>query len=151
MANNTELTKTETCCSTETCEDAAVATSATATSCEHATSDPVAVERIRPAVNIQESRDAVILTADVPGVDESNVDLEVDKGVLTLRARRTFPEWNSDRRGRKRTVEYVRSFRLSDELATDLAEASVSHGVLELRFPKKPEAVATKISVKAGT
>lgn len=111
-------------------------------------SNEMTYESVRPSVDIAETTEAVILSADVPGADESTVDLEIEKGVLRLTAvaSSTGPEWARNTSGRLR--RYERTFRVSDDLDGHGAEASVANGVLTIRFPKRAEAVATKIAVR---
>ncbi len=105
-----------------------------------------------PRSDIYETENEIIVLADVPGADENNVDITLDKNVLTMIAyidpTRTghyeiaYAEYEEG--------DYQRSFRLSDEIDRDKIEASVSDGVLRLRLPKSQEAAARKIEVKTG-
>lgn len=109
------------------------------------------IESVRPAVDIYEVEDAVVLTADVPGACESTVELELEKGVLKLQAEvaSSAPAWAQGHQRPHR--RYVRTFRVSDDLDAHSAEAVVENGVLTIRFPKRAEAVPTKISVRQAT
>jgi HSP20 family molecular chaperone IbpA len=105
-----------------------------------------------PRADIYETDDAMIVLADVPGVDEKSVDITIDKNVLTINAfveeeqpenyRCTYAEYG--------VGDYERRFILSNQVDRDGIEASVKDGVLRLRLPKSKEAKARKISVSAG-
>lgn len=114
------------------------------------------VERARdrgtfaPAVDIFETAEEVVLRADLPGVGEKDVDISLEKGVLTLRAR--GPEFSAPEGMRRLEQEYVagdyeRAFSLSDEIDQENIRASVKNGVLTLRLPKSGPAKARKIDI----
>lgn len=111
---------------------------------------PLQFTRSKPPVDIIESNEDVTLIADVPGATESTVDLEFENGVLRLNARTVGSNDEIPVALRQRAREYVRSFRISDELDVTGAEATVSNGVLSVRMPKKPTAVPAKITVRGA-
>lgn len=111
---------------------------------------PLQFSRSKPPVDIIESNGDVTLIADVPGATESTVDLEFENGVLRLSARTVGGNDEIPIAIRQRAREYVRSFRISDELDVTSAEATVSNGVLSVRMPKKPTAVPAKITVRGA-
>lgn len=104
-----------------------------------------------PRADIYETDNEIIVLADVPGANENNVDITLEKNVLSITAyidpTRTgeyeiaYAEYEEG--------DYQRSFRLSDEIDREKIEASVSDGVLRLRLPKAEKATAKKISVKS--
>lgn len=106
----------------------------------------------RPAVDIFQTEDAVLLYADMPGVDESGVDLTLERNQLTIRGsvhpvdlpgqRLTYAEYG--------VGDFERTFTLSDEIDRSAIEASIKDGVLQVRLPKSKEAATRKITVKAG-
>ncbi len=116
------------------------------------------VERTRatrvyvPRVDILSDENGIILLADLPGVDENNVDITVEKQVLTITGyvTSTIPEGYELVRNEYGIGDFQRSFTLPDEIDRDGIEASISHGVLRLNLPKAPEAQAKKITVKAA-
>lgn len=125
--------------------------SANSSCCSTQTSEAASTKRevLRPAVDIVETSDSVVLTADVPGATENTVELEIAKGVLKLSATDAgnAPEWG---KASMRTRIYERTFRLSDELDAGSSEATVANGVLTIRIPKKAEAKPAKIAVRAA-
>lgn len=119
---------------------------------------PQGTERTRarkvyvPLVDIVENEHALLLIADVPGVDESGVDITIEKNVLTLRGT-VNPEpppgfeLSYDEYG---IGDYERSFTLPNEIDRDGVQAAIKDGVLTLTLPKLKQAVARKVSVVAG-
>jgi len=113
---------------------------------------PRARSLYRPLVDIVETKDAVLLTADLPGATEKDVDLSLEKDVLTIRARVEPPTME----GYKLEVseygvgDWERSFTLSNEIDRNRIEAAVRDGVLRIRLNKALPATSKKISVLAG-
>lgn len=105
-----------------------------------------------PRADIYETDNEIIVQADIPGADEKNVDITLEKNVLTIIAY-VDPIRSGDYEiayAEYEEGDYQRSFRLSDEIDRDKIEASVSDGVLRLRLPKAQEAAARKIAVKSS-
>jgi HSP20 family protein len=102
-----------------------------------------------PKVDIYETKDAIFILADMPGVDEQSANVKLEKGVLTIQGT-VKPETYKDR-----TItyyeydwgDYHRSFTLSDEVDKDKIEASVKNGVLRLVLYKAEPAKAKKIQI----
>lgn len=120
------------------------------------TQSPAAAEHTRdrkvfiPPVDIVESNDAIILTADMPGVDEKNVSVTLEKGVLSILGE-IEPASVRDRKiayAEYEIGDYERAFTLSDEIDQDRIEATVKNGVLRLVLPKTEAARARRIPVK---
>lgn len=105
-----------------------------------------------PRVDIRETEDAVDLVADMPGVDDKSVSIDVERNVLTLRGEFNAepPEGYTLTYQEYRVGNYEREFTLSEDIDRDKVEASVSNGVLRMRLPKAKEAQARRIEVKAG-
>ena len=106
-----------------------------------------------PAVDVQETKDAFVLRADLPGVDSKDIDVTMENGVLTLRGRR-HSETNTEERGYCRVErvsgEFFRRFTLPDVADADSISAQTSNGVLTLRIAKRPEVQPKRIEVKAS-
>jgi HSP20 family molecular chaperone IbpA len=102
-----------------------------------------------PHTDIYEREDALVLVADMPGVSEKDVDIDLEDGVLTISGRVEGLEVD----GRALLAEYDvgdynRSFTLSNEIDTEGIEATMKDGVLRLVLPKSAEARPKKIEVK---
>ncbi len=105
-----------------------------------------------PRADIYETRDDVVVTADVPGVDEKSVDITLEKNVLTINAYPADyqPEGYSLVYSEYGVGDYQRRFVISNEIDQEKIEASVKNGVLHLRLPKAGPAKARKISVRTN-
>jgi len=105
-----------------------------------------------PRTDIFETKDEIVILADVPGADEDALDITLEKGVLTINAyvdemvpesfKRVYSEYEGG--------DYRRSFKLSDEIDQSKIKASVKNGELRLQLPKAEPAKAKKIKVKAA-
>jgi HSP20 family protein len=105
----------------------------------------------RPSVDIVETPNDVVLFADVPGVDESHVDVTLDKNVLTIRATADKPtyEGRTAVRSEYGVGDFERVFTVSDDVSREGIEATVKDGVLQLRLPKTAQSARRKINVVA--
>lgn len=105
---------------------------------------PEGVEQTRdrtlfvPPASIYETDDAVVVSADMPGVAAENVDITVEDNVLTLRGTSDdqAPEGMSLVYGEYETGDYHREFSLSSKIDVDGIEAKMDGGVLTLTLPK---------------
>ena len=105
-----------------------------------------------PAVDIFERDDTTVIMADMPGVAPGDVDVTLERQVLTLRGKVTpyAPEGYRALSSEYRVGDYIRVFTLSDEIDQANINAAFKNGVLRLELPRSPEAKPQKISVKAG-
>ncbi|MEA3362179.1 MAG: Hsp20/alpha crystallin family protein [Thermodesulfobacteriota bacterium] len=97
--------------------------------------------RLTPVVDIYETGEELVVMADLPGVTESGLGLEVSRGVLTLEAEIQAAE-------NEKISGYYRQFRLSERIDADAGSAALKDGVLTLRLPKKQVEKPKKIAVK---
>ena len=95
----------------------------------------------------------VIAYLDVPGVRPEDVDVTVERNVLTVRATRQLEVGEEDERivGERRHGELTRQLLLGDTLDAQRVEADVSDGVLTLRIPVAETATPRKVQVGTGT
>jgi HSP20 family molecular chaperone IbpA len=105
-----------------------------------------------PRADVYEIDDAIIVVADMPGVDENSVDIILEQDVLTINGfvEPNFPEGYDLAMAEYRVGDYTRAFTLSDQIDREGIEATVKDGVLRLRLPKLTEARRRSIAVKAG-
>jgi HSP20 family protein len=108
-----------------------------------------------PAVDIAESEKAYELTAELPGMDEKNIEVTVANGNLIIKGEKQEEkeEKKKDYYMRERNFgSFERRFELPESVEADKIEASFKKGVLTLTLPKKVEAQkpAKKIEVKAA-
>ncbi len=102
-----------------------------------------------PRVDIYETDEAIHLIADIPGADESSIDITLEKNVLTIDAEvhAEKPEEYSLTYAEYGIGSFRRKFNLSNEIAQDKIVAEVKDGVLKLKLPKSKKA-SQKIKVK---
>ena len=106
----------------------------------------------RPDVDILEHKDAYVVYADVPGADESSVEVRLERGTLTLDARlQTLPEpdWRP-LHAEYRFGAYHREFQIPEEIDPDGVTATLRDGVLQLELRKAARHQPRTIQVRAG-
>lgn len=107
-----------------------------------------------PAVDIYETEKDIVISAELPGMSESDVDVEVRENVLTVRGERRFgtevKEENNYHRVERSYGKFSRAFSLPKNVEAERITARFDKGVLEVRLPKsvKSEARAIKIETK---
>lgn len=94
--------------------------------------------RVVPAVDIYENEKNYLLVLDVPGVLGEDIDVEVDKDVLKVSAKRTDGD---------DVLRFHREFRVPADVNSDAVVASAKDGVLNLTLPKHEAAQPKRISV----
>jgi HSP20 family molecular chaperone IbpA len=105
-----------------------------------------------PRADIFETKDAVVVVADMPGVDENSIDITLEKGVLSINGfvEQEQPDNYSLAYAEYEVGDYFRRFTLSNEVDQENIQATVKNGVLRLHLPKVGPAQAKKISVRAA-
>ena len=105
-----------------------------------------------PRVDIWQTENEVVLTADMPGIDDQAVDVDLDRDVLTVRGKcmLEIPQGYNLAYQEFETGDFERSFRISDEVDRESIDAVVKNGVLAIHLSKAKEEQPRKISVKAG-
>ena len=105
-----------------------------------------------PTVDIFEKDDTTVIMADMPGVAAGDVDVTLERQVLTLRGKvKPFaPEGYRALSSEYRVGDYIRVFTLSDEIDQAKITAAFKNGVLRLELPRSPETKPKKIAVKAA-
>jgi HSP20 family protein len=107
-----------------------------------------------PAVNVEETPEALVLTAEIPGLTEKEIDLELDNNILTISGEKHEEREEGDENRRfhvweRRYGTFRRSFTLPRTVDPSAIEAHFDKGVLTVRMPKSAEAKTKKIQVKA--
>lgn len=102
-----------------------------------------------PLVDIQEENDKFVIFADLPGVDPKQIDVQMEKGILTIRGERRIDSRQSQTfaRTERQHGTFHRRFALPDSADPDGISASGSNGVLEIVIPKRPETTPRRIPV----
>ena len=105
-----------------------------------------------PRSDVYETENEIVVQADVPGASEENIEITLEKNVLTIRAN-IEPDIPADHQlayGEYGVGDFERSFVLPNEIDRTNIEASVRDGVLYLHLPKAPESQPRKIKVNRG-
>jgi HSP20 family protein len=117
----------------------------------HANDDSaVATAQWTPRVDIREDADRFVIQADLPGIDPRDIDVQMDKGILSIKgARNSEASGDDDRYARieRRYGRFHRRFALPDSADADAISAHGHNGVLEVVIPKKPETTPRRIQV----
>ena len=104
-----------------------------------------------PPVDIEETDDAYLLEAELPGVEPSDVDVELVGNELTITGEVKAKERNGVvRRSTRRTGRFDYRIALPGPLNADEVEASLTNGVLKVRVPKTAAAQRRKIELTAA-
>jgi len=105
-----------------------------------------------PRVDIREESARFVILADVPGVDPNDIEIHMDKGILTIKGERK--EERTEESGKLTRTErarglFHRRFALPDSADAEGISASGRHGVLEIVIPKRPEQAARRIRINS--
>jgi HSP20 family molecular chaperone IbpA len=102
-----------------------------------------------PDVDIYETADTLWVWADMPGVDERSIEVNLDNGVLSIRGQVALQEYANltPLYTEYHVGNYVRRFTISDRIDSEKISARMTNGVLELRLPKAERAKSRKIAV----
>ena len=111
----------------------------------------VATANWAPSVDISEDDKAFTLRADIPGVEPKDIEISMEKGVLTIKGERqseNVEEKENYRRVERQSGQFYRRFTLPDSADADKIEAKSTHGVLTVTIPKQEVAVSRRIEVQ---
>ena len=107
-----------------------------------------------PAMDLVETEDHFVLKADLPGLAEGDVNIEVEDNVLTVSGERKA-EHEDKREGYVRVERSYGSFRrsltLPEGVDAEAVSASFDKGVLEVRIPKPEERKPRKVAIQVGS
>ena len=106
-----------------------------------------------PAVDVFDTRDAVVLKAELAGMDPADIQIEVEDNVLTIKGERKFEEKvDGERyyRVERRFGAFQRSLALPQGVKADDVSAQYEDDILEVRVPKAETEKPKKIEVKAA-
>ena len=106
-----------------------------------------------PAVDIYETEHELVVKADLPDVKPEDLDVRVEKNILTIRGERKFEkkvDENNYLRVERSYGSFSRSFSLANTVNTEAIKADYKDGVLTLGIPKREEARPKQIKVQVG-
>ena len=103
-----------------------------------------------PAVDVRETKDDIVLSFDIPGVSEKDVQLSITGDLLTVKGERRFEREASDatfHRVERLYGKFERSVQLPIMVQTDKVKATYRDGVLEVKLPKAEEVKPREIKI----
>ena len=104
-----------------------------------------------PRVDIKEEQERFVIFADLPGVDPASIEVNMDKGLLSIRGERRAEERSEgERYSRTERAHgvFYRRFALPESANPDGISATGRNGVLEITIPKRPESTPRRINVQ---
>lgn len=108
-------------------------------------------------LDVSETETAFGIKVDLPGLEEKDIDVTYDDGLLTIKGERKSETENTDEKTRHRIIErsygsFQRTLALPSNVDPEKVKATFSKGVLEITAPKRPESAsqAKKIPVKSS-
>jgi len=103
------------------------------------------------AMDVTRKEDSVEICMDLPGVRPEDIDVSVERNMLTVRAERGMQNGQGEPITQERAVgTMVREVMLGDTLDTDHIDARYEHGVLTIKIPRRPNAKTRRIEVQSG-
>jgi HSP20 family protein len=109
---------------------------------------------VTPRIDVKETDAEVVVEADLPGVDEKDIEVSLHDGVLIVAAERQKASESKDDAGWHRRERVYRSYRRAVPLPVavdgEKVQASYKAGVLRVTLPKAAEARPRKIEVRAS-
>jgi HSP20 family molecular chaperone IbpA len=105
---------------------------------------------ITPPVDIYEMPECLVVTADVPGVSQEDLDIRVDNNVLTIQGRAKHAVTDESTYREYELVNVFRQFELTDSVDQSKISADLKHGVLTLVLPKAEVAKPRQIPVQVS-
>jgi len=95
-----------------------------------------------PSVDIYEDGNNLVLTAEVPGIDEKDIEIKVEDNTISIKGERKFEKETKEENYHRIERSYgafYRSFSLPHYIDQDKIEAEHENGILRVTMPKKPE------------
>ena len=108
---------------------------------------------LAPPVDIYEDEHFIVLKIEVPGIDESDIDVRIQSNTLTVQGERKIEKEEKEenfRRVERQYGRFTRSFTLPSSVDPVQVSAHCDKGVLKINLPKRAEAKPTQIKVNVG-
>ena len=107
-----------------------------------------------PAVNVEETKEELLLSAELPGMTIEDVEIEVENNILSLRGEKKETKEEGDSRRyhvwERSYGSFQRKFTLPRTVKTEGISAHFRDGILQVHLPKAPEAKSRKIEIKSA-
>ena len=117
-------------------------------------SENTAITTWAPAVDIYETENELVVKADLPDIDEKDLDVRVENNILTIRGERKFEQSVKEDnylRVERSYGSFSRSFSLPNTVNTEAVKAEYKNGVLTVGLPKRAEAKPKQVKVNVTT
>tara|TARA_B100001057_G_scaffold93143_1_gene89484 strand:- start:201 stop:638 length:438 start_codon:yes stop_codon:yes gene_type:complete len=104
-----------------------------------------------PSVDINESSDTFMITADLPGIKKSDIKVKIETNVLILSAERKIDKTNVNEKyhfSERRSGTFSRSFKLPESVKKEKITADFDNGVLSIIIPKAEDAITSNRLIK---
>ena len=110
-------------------------------------------DAVVPNIDVRETETELVVEAELPGMDEKDISVTLNNGVLTLKG-----EKKSEREEKKDDYHlmersygsFQRSFEVADTIDADKVKGAFEKGVLKVTLPKRPEAVKAEKRIPIG-
>jgi HSP20 family protein len=105
---------------------------------------------LTPHMDVRETDKEIVVEAELPGIDEKDISLDLKDGVLTIRGEKKheYDEKKENYRVMERRYgSFQRSLMLPDTVDQDKVEANFDNGVLKIKVPKRPEAIGKQRTI----
>jgi len=109
-----------------------------------------------PPIDVLDRKDEIVVRADLPGIEQRDLEVNVERGVLTIRGSRQEERETKEGEGgdyyccERWAGSFTRSVALPPGVDPDRIRATFKNGVLEVHVPKTPQATGKKIEIKAA-
>jgi HSP20 family protein len=116
--------------------------------------DALSTAAFVPPVDVYEDEHKIVLKLEVPGMKESDLDIQLENNVLTVKGERKFEKEEKEEnfhRIERRYGSFYRSFTIPSTVNPDSVKASYEAGVLKVELDKRAEAKPKQIKVEVGT
>lgn len=103
-----------------------------------------------PSVDIYETENDIVLTSEVPGIDEKDIEIKIENNTLTLKGERKFEKEAKEEnyhRIERSYGSFYRSFTLPNYINQDKINAEYENGALKITMPKKTELKPKKVKI----
>lgn len=112
--------------------------------------DEVGLAAWAPPVDIAEEKDKIVITAELPGFKENEIEIQTENGMLTLRGERKFEkesEGKNFHRVERSYGQFVRTFSLPNNVDREKIQANFADGLLRVELPKREDAKPRTIAI----
>jgi HSP20 family protein len=106
-----------------------------------------------PPVDVYEDEHNITLKIEVPGIDEKDIDVQIENNTLTVNGERKFEKEEKEenyRRVERQYGSFTRSFTLPNTVDPEHVQAHYDKGILKIQLAKKAEAKPKQIKVNVG-